>query len=91
LPYGYADDGFGGFLRDSTADTLIANFDWLITPKFGIFGRYSYGRTNINPVNPARSGGDVRVQSFQAGLGFSGLRKKRGPRCCFVRDAAQLS
>lgn len=55
VPYGYLDDGFGGFLRDSTADTLIANFDWLITPKFGIFGRYSYGRTKVNPVNTARA------------------------------------
>jgi hypothetical protein len=76
LPYGYADDGFGGRLRDSGADAFIANFDWLITPKFGIFGRYSYARTDINPVNPARTGGDVRVQSFQAGLGFPDLGKK---------------
>ena len=76
LPYGYADDGFGGTLRDSPADTFIANFDWLITPRFGIFGRYSYGRVNINPANPARSGGNVRVQAFQAGLGFPDLGKK---------------
>jgi hypothetical protein len=76
LLYSYADDGFGGFLRDSTADTFIANFDWLITPKFGIFGRYSYGRTKINPANPTRASGNVRVQSFQAGLGFPDLGKK---------------
>jgi hypothetical protein len=76
LPYGYADDGFGGRVRDSTADAFIANFDWLITPRFGIFGRYSYGRTNINPVNPLLAGGDVKVQSFQAGLGFPDLGKK---------------
>jgi hypothetical protein len=76
LPYGYADDGFGGRVLDSTADTFIANFDWLITPRFGIFGRYSYGRTNLNPVNPLRAGGDVKVQSFQAGLGFPDLGKK---------------
>lgn len=76
LPYGYADDGFGGQVRDSAADTFIVNFDWLITQKFGIFGRYSYGRTNINPVNPLRSGGDIKVQSFQIGLGLPDLGKK---------------
>lgn len=76
LPYGFADDGFGGRVRESTSDAFIANFDWLITPRFGIFGRYSYGRTNINPVNPVRAGGDVKVQSFQAGLGFPDLGKK---------------
>ncbi|MDX2241326.1 MAG: iron uptake porin [Leptolyngbyaceae cyanobacterium bins.302] len=76
LPYGLADDGFGGGLRTSTANAFVANFDWLITRKFGIFGRYSYGTTDINPRNPARSGGKVRVQSVQAGLGFPDLGKK---------------
>ncbi|GAB4348182.1 MAG: iron uptake porin [Leptolyngbyaceae cyanobacterium] len=76
LPYGYADDGFGGQLRDSSADTFVANFDWLITKNFGLFGRYSYGVTDINPKNPLREGGQVRVQSFQAGLGFPDLGKK---------------
>ncbi|UBF28035.1 iron uptake porin [Kovacikia minuta CCNUW1] len=76
LPYGYADDGFGGFVNDADADLFAANFDWLITKGFGIFGRYSYGRTGIDPVNSARSGGNVRVQSFQAGLGFPDLGKK---------------
>lgn len=76
LPYGYADDGFGGRLNDSTADTIVANFDWMMTPKIGVFGRYSYGRTGVSPVNPARAGGDVTVQSFQAGLGFPDLGKK---------------
>jgi hypothetical protein len=76
LPYGYADDGFGGRVNEADADAFVANFDWLITKGFGIFGRYSYGRTEIDPVNPARSGGNVRVQSFQAGLGFPDLGKK---------------
>lgn len=76
LPYGYADDGFGGRLDNAIADTFIANFDWLLTSRFGIFGRYSYGRTEIDPVNPARSGGNVRVQSIQFGLGFPDLGKK---------------
>lgn len=76
LPYGYADDGFGGRVRDAAADAFMVNFDWLITPRFGIFGRYSYGSTNINPVNPARRGGNINVQSIQAGLGFPDLGKK---------------
>jgi hypothetical protein len=76
LPYGYADDGFGGQVEDANADAFILNFDWLITPGFGIFGRYSYGSTEINPVTPGRRGGDVNVQSFQVGLGFPDLGKK---------------
>ena len=76
LPYGYADDGFGGQLRDSGADTFVANFDWLITDGLGVFGRYSYGRLDINPVNPDRSEGEIRVQAFQLGLGFPNLGKE---------------
>ena len=76
LPYGYADDGFGGKLNDATADTVVANFDWTITPQVGVFGRYSYGRTGISPINPARTGGDITVQSIQMGLGFPDLGKK---------------
>lgn len=76
LPYGYADDGFGGTLRTSGADAFIANFDWRVTNWLGLFGRYSYGRVDINPVNDNRDGGEVRVQSFQVGLGFPDLGKE---------------
>lgn len=76
LPYGYADDGFGGTVRDSGGNAFVANFDWLITKNFGLFGRYSYGQLDINPVNSARAGGDIRVQSFQVGLGFPDVGKK---------------
>jgi Carbohydrate-selective porin, OprB family len=76
LPYGYADDGFGGRLNDAPADTFVANFDWLFTPQVGVFGRYSYGRTGIIPVNSARAGGNTTVQSIQLGLGFPDLGKK---------------
>ena len=75
VPYGIIDDGFGGPVEDATADTFIVNFDWLITKGFGIFGRYSYGSTNVNPVNPALSGGEVNTQSIQFGLGFPDLGK----------------
>jgi len=76
IPYGLADDGFGGRVRTADADAFVINFDWLITSKFGIFGRYSYGVTDISPVNPLRSGGEIRVQSIQLGLGFPDLGKK---------------
>jgi hypothetical protein len=76
LPYGYADDGFGGRVRDSSANAFVANFDWYITDWIGIFGRYSYAQLDVNPVDPNRSGGDIRVQSFQVGLGFPDLFKE---------------
>ncbi len=72
IPYGYLDGGFGGPpLKNSNADTFAFNFDWLITKGFGIFGRYSYGSTNLAPIDE-----DVNVQSFQVGLGFPDLLKK---------------
>jgi hypothetical protein len=76
LPYGYADDGFGGTVRDSGANAFVVNFDWLIDDWIGVFGRYSYGQLDINPTNPERSGGEIRVQSFQVGLGFPDLFKE---------------
>ena len=75
LPYGYADDGFGGQVKDANADALVTNVEWNLSKNFGIFGRYSWGRTGISPINPVRSGGDVTVQSFQVGLGFPDLGK----------------
>ena len=76
LPYGYADDGFGGRVRDSGADAFVVNFDWLLGRNFGLFGRYSYGQLEVNPVNRDRSGGDIKVQSFQVGMGFPDIGKK---------------
>ncbi len=78
LPYGYVDAGPGfsvnggpGGLKYGTAHTLTFNFDWLITPKFGIFGRYGYGATTLNPIDKV-----VATQAFQVGLGFPDLGKK---------------
>ncbi|MGL5806128.1 MAG: carbohydrate porin, partial [Xenococcaceae cyanobacterium] len=76
LPYGYADDGFGGQVDNSTANAVGVNFDWLITKGFGIFGRYAYASTKIDPLNTLREDGDVNVQSFQIGLGFPDLGKE---------------
>ncbi|WP_242042259.1 iron uptake porin [Leptolyngbya sp. FACHB-541] len=67
--YGLLDDGAGGGLNDATADTFNINFDWLITPGIGIFSRYTYGITHIEP-------GDVDAQAFQAGLAFPDLGKE---------------
>ncbi len=74
--YGVADDGFGGALRSATADTYEANFDWLVTRGFGLFGRYTYGSTHLTPQNSGRSRGDVNAQSVQAGLAFPDLGKE---------------
>lgn len=84
LPYGYVDAGPGfstfdpvtgsvssGGLKYATAHAFTANFDWLLTPGFGVFGRYSYATTNLNPVD-----GKINTQSFQVGLGFPDLGKK---------------
>ncbi len=76
LPYGFADDGQGGAINNATADTFIFNFDWLVTKGLGLFGRYSYGSTNISPINPAVKGGSVNVNAFQFGVAFPDLFKE---------------
>jgi hypothetical protein len=67
--YGLLDDGAGGLLNDGTADIFNINFDWLITPNIGVFSRYTYGVTHIEP-------GDVDAQAFQAGLAFPDLGRE---------------
>ncbi|GFE68080.1 iron uptake porin [Chroococcus sp. FPU101] len=76
IPYGFVDDGFGGPIKDPSSNTVVVNFDWLIAPKFGIFGRYSYGNTRIVPENDDRSEGDLNVQAFQFGFGFPDVGKE---------------
>lgn len=84
LPYGYVDAGPGSSIFDpvtgtvtsggldyAIAHTFAFNLDWLITPGFGVFGRYSYGNTNLKPIDQA-----VNVQSFQVGVAFPDLGKK---------------
>lgn len=73
---GVADDGFGGRVHDATADTFGVNFDWLITKSFGVFGRYYYSSTNINPIEKSRPDGNINAQNIQAGLAFPDLGKK---------------
>ncbi len=73
--YGFADDGFGGPLRTATADTFLFNFDWLLSQGFGLFGRYSYGSTNLFPVSDALPDGNIDAQSVQVGVAFPDLFK----------------
>ncbi|MGB3536430.1 MAG: iron uptake porin [Microcoleaceae cyanobacterium] len=84
VPYGYLDAGPGnsifnpatgqitsGGLKYAAADTFAFNFDWLITQNFGLFGRYAYGITHLEPIDE-----DVESQSFQIGLAFPNLGKQ---------------
>ncbi|WP_242060458.1 iron uptake porin [Aerosakkonema funiforme] len=73
---GIADDGFGGDLEDATSNVFGINFDWLVTPKFGVFGRYFYANTHLNPATDSVESGDLRAQSFQVGLAFPDLGKR---------------
>lgn len=67
---GVVDDGFGGSLNDLDSDNFVFNFDWTLAPNLALFGRYSYSNSDINPINPAIAGGNVKVQAFQLGLAF---------------------
>ncbi|NET72484.1 MAG: iron uptake porin [Sphaerospermopsis sp. SIO1G2] len=74
--YGVADDGLGGDVSNGTADTFGINADWRITPKFGIFGRYTYGSTTVYPTTPGVADGEINTQSFQVGMAFPDLGKE---------------
>jgi hypothetical protein len=81
--YGVADNGSSavydpvtdtvanGGLDSSTADTFEVNIDWLITPGFGIFGRYTYASTHLKPIDE-----DINAQAVQAGVAFPDLGKE---------------
>lgn len=71
-----ADDGFDGAIDNATGDTYEFNFDWLVASGFGLFGRYSYGSTNIKPLNASRPDGKVNAQSIQLGAAFPDLGKE---------------
>ncbi len=76
IPYGFADDGFGGELRHAFGDVFLFNFDWLITDGFGVFGRYSYGSTDLTPRNSDRKKGSIDSQSLQLGFALPDLGKE---------------
>jgi hypothetical protein len=72
--YGFADDGVGGGIDGANADTFLVNFDWTPFDWLGLFGRYSYGSTNL--IDNGDDIGEVNAQSFQFGLGFPDLFKE---------------
>ncbi len=78
IPYGYLDAGPGfseglvnGGLTHATANMFGVNFDWMLTKSIGLFGRYSFAKTRLQPIDAK-----VNTQSFQVGLGFPDLGKK---------------
>lgn len=73
--YGFADYP-GGELDDAKADTFSVNFDWLLTPGFGFFGRYGYGNTILEPTDSALPNGEINAQSLQVGVAFPDLFKE---------------
>lgn len=73
--YGLADDGYGGKVGDATSDTFGFNFDWSVTRHLGLFGRYSYGKTNIFPRTD-RPDGSIKAQAYQFGLALQDVGKE---------------
>ncbi|MEB3338773.1 MAG: iron uptake porin, partial [Leptolyngbyaceae bacterium] len=74
--YGFADDGVtGGGLSNASANTFSANFDYSFSPKFGIFGRYSFSTTDLYRTGGAGRAGTISAQAFQLGVGFPDLGK----------------
>ncbi|MEG4967642.1 iron uptake porin [Microcoleus sp. B6-A1] len=72
---GLADDGFGGRLGNATANTYSFNFDWSLSRRFGLFGRYGYAETNIFPKTD-RPDGTIKTQSYMLGFALPDFLKK---------------
>ncbi|NUN64930.1 iron uptake porin [Pseudanabaena biceps] len=60
--------------NNGQSDVFAANFDWLVSKGFGLFGRYGYSTTNVNLT----AGGSTNVvtQTFQVGAAFPDLFKE---------------
>ena len=58
-----------------SSDVFVANFDWLVSKGFGVFGRYGYGSTNLNNA-AGTSIGTVVMQTIQVGAAFPDLFKE---------------
>jgi hypothetical protein len=63
-----------GGANNAQSDVFVANFDWLVSKGFGLFGRYGYGTTNINLT--AGGSSNVVMQTFQVGAAFPDLFKE---------------
>ena len=82
IPYGLADDGFGGTLRHAFANAYVFNFDWTVFDRVGLFGRYSWGSTSLTPRDNNRGKGHINSQSLQLGFAVLDLGKE-GARATF--------
>ncbi|MCA6588967.1 MAG: carbohydrate porin [Pseudanabaena sp. M109S1SP1A06QC] len=60
--------------NNGQSDVFVANFDWLVSKGFGLFGRYGYGTTNVNLT--AGGATNVVMQTFQVGAAFPDLFKE---------------
>jgi len=63
-----------GGLNNGQSDVFVANFDWLVSKGFGLFGRYGYGTTNLNRTLGGSA--SVSMQTFQVGAAFPDLFKE---------------
>ncbi|NJS42333.1 iron uptake porin [Candidatus Gracilibacteria bacterium] len=66
----------GGKVLGSNFQALGANFDWAITPQFGIFGRYgyaSYPDTTIGDIRPSYWSAGVSLQNWFVKGDLAGL------------------
>jgi hypothetical protein len=73
---GAVDDGFGGELQDSFSHNFLLNFDWKLSDRFALFGRYSYSTYHLTPRSSTRNEGNVELQAFQLGMAFPDLWKE---------------
>ena len=60
--------------NNGQSDVFVANFDWLVTKGFGLFGRYGYGTTNLN--KSAGGSTNVNQYTYQIGAAFPDLFKE---------------
>jgi hypothetical protein len=65
---------FTGGLNNGQSDVFVANFDWLVTKGFGLFGRYGYSTTNLNKTTGGST--NVNMHTFQVGAAFPDLFKE---------------
>jgi hypothetical protein len=74
--HGVADDGPNGSpqggLGYSQTDVFALSFDWTITDNFGVFGRYNFGITSLNPTSDVAAS-SIDAQALQLGLAFPNL------------------
>ncbi len=58
-----------GVINNSTTDVFAANFEWTMLPQFALFGRYSYGTTNVKTVpGAAQTFSSINSDFYQIGF-----------------------